>query len=106
VVAINSEGPWRNALNAKGRDWVTAELQRRSGQPDDVVLDVVFEEPYPTREFCQRWCAEQDNRIFHVSGYTIALLVALVLLISFGIKLVNSWENLPQVQHPARAAPS
>jgi len=91
----HSEGAWRKALDAKGRDWVVAELRRRSGQPNDVVLDIVFEEPYPTREFCQKWCTEQDNRMFHPSGYSIAIIVASLLLIAFGIKLVNSWESIP-----------
>ena len=95
----NTEAAWRRALEAKGRDWVQAELQRRSGQPNDVVLDVVFEEPYPTREFCQRWSAEQDNRMFHVSGHTKAIIVVVLLLIAFGIKSINSWENRPAGQH-------
>ncbi len=96
---LNSEAAWRTALDAKGRDWVVAELERLPGQPKDVVLDVVFEEPYPTREFCERWCAEQDNRIFHLSRHTMAIIIASLLLVIFGIKLVNSWENRPELQH-------
>jgi hypothetical protein len=98
-MAENSELAWRKALDRKGRDWVTAELRRRPGQPEDVVLDIVFEEPYPTRAFCQRWCAEQDNRMFSLSGYTIALIVTAVLLLAFTIKLVVSWDNVPELQH-------
>jgi hypothetical protein len=100
-VDTNTEAAWRKALEAKGRDWVDAELQRRFGQPDDVVLDVVFQEPYPTREFCQRWSAERDNRMFHVSGHTKAIIVALVLLIAFGAKSINSWDHRPDSQHQA-----
>jgi hypothetical protein len=72
-----------------------AELKTRAGRPEDVVLDVVYEAPYPTREFCQRWCAERDNRLFHLSGHTKAVLIALLLLTAFGIKAVVSWNSLP-----------
>ena len=95
----NTEAAWRKALDAKGRDWVDAELQRRSGQPNDVVLDIVFEEPYPTREFCQRWSADQAKRMFQISGHTKAIIVALLLLVAFGIKSINSWENRPGTSH-------
>jgi len=37
------EGVWRKALQVKGKEWVLAELRRRSGQPGDALLDVVFE---------------------------------------------------------------
>jgi hypothetical protein len=90
---------WRRALDAKGRDWVMAELKRRAGRPNDVVLDVVFSEPYPTRAFCERWCAEQDNRMFHLSGHAIAIIVASILLFAFAIKAVVSWNNLPEATH-------
>jgi hypothetical protein len=85
---------WRKALDAKGRDWVAAELRRRPGQPGDVVLDVVFEEPYPTREFCQQWSAEQDNRMFHLSRHAIVIIIASVVFVAVGIKAVISWESL------------
>jgi len=98
---VNSpdEMDWRRALDAKGRDWVMAELKRRAGRPNDVVLDVVFSEPYPTRAFCERWCAEQDNRMFHLSGHAIAIIVASILLFAFAIKAVVSWNNLPEATH-------
>jgi hypothetical protein len=96
---MNTEANWRKAMDAKGRDWVEAKLKGRTGQPNDAVLDIVFEEPHPTREFCQRWSAEQDNRMFHMSGHTKAILIALVVLIVFGVKSINSWENRPSAQH-------
>ena len=104
---MGPETAWRQALQAKGRDRIMAELKTRAGAPDDVVLDVVYEAPYPTREFCQRWCAEQDNRMVHLSGYSKAFLVALVLLTVFAIKAIVSWNSLPMNQesqaqsHPA-----
>jgi hypothetical protein len=94
----NSHVVWRKALDAKGRDWVSTALRQRPGQPDDVILDVVFEEPYPTREFCQQWCAEQDNRMFHLSRHTIAIIIASILLVVFGVKAVVSWEDMPSHQ--------
>ena len=42
---------WRKALQARGRDWVMSELQTRPGRHEDIVCDVVFEQPYPTRAF-------------------------------------------------------
>jgi hypothetical protein len=98
-VEMNTEANWRIALDARGRDWVEAKLKARTGQPNDVVLDIVFEEPHPTREFCQRWSAEQDNRMFHMSGHTKAIIIALVVLIAFGVKSINSWESRPAAQH-------
>jgi hypothetical protein len=76
-----TEIAWRQALKAKGRDWVRAELQKRPGQPQDPVYDIVFEEPLPTRDFCHQWCAEEENRLFHMSWYTWVVLVALFLTV-------------------------
>ena len=41
-MADGSETVWRNALTAKGKDWVLAELRRRPGLPGDAVYDIVF----------------------------------------------------------------
>jgi hypothetical protein len=76
-----AETVWRQALKAKGKDWVKAELQRRPGYPQDVVYDVVFEEPFPTRDFCQQWCAEEDSKLFHVSWHTFAVLAAFIVTV-------------------------
>lgn len=84
---------WRKALQVKGRDWVMAELQRRPGQPNDVVLDVVFQEPLPTRAFCQQWCAEEDNRIIRFSWHKVAIGVALVILVVCAVKAVESRDD-------------
>ena len=61
------ETAWRKALEARGKYWVVSELRRRPGRPQDMVYDIVFEQPYPTREFCEQWCIEQENKLFHVS---------------------------------------
>ncbi len=75
------EAVWREALKAKGKDWVMAELQERPGRPDDALYDIVFEAPLPTREFCQRWCAEEDNRLFSFTWQKKAALVFLILTV-------------------------
>ena len=103
---MGPETAWRQGLEAKGRDRIMAELKTRVGQPDDVVLDVVYQAPYPTREFCQRWCAEQDNRMFHLSGHAKAVIIAALLLAVFGIKAVVSWNSLPVNQEQQQMRPS
>jgi len=79
----NDTVAWRNALQAKGRDWVLAELRTRPGQPQDILYDVVHEPPFPTREFCQRWCVEDDNKILRVAGSTKAAIIAVPFLLLF-----------------------
>ena|SRR6516225_2446575 len=93
VMSGEPEAVWRKALEAKGRDWVRAELRRRPGQPGDVVFDVVFEEPLPTRAFCEQWCAEEDNRIRFPWPAGVAILF-LVLAIICGLQAVKNW-NIP-----------
>jgi hypothetical protein len=85
---------WRKALQAKGKDWVLNHLRRRPGQPGDTVYDVVFEAPFPTRAFCQRWCADEDNKIFNVSGHAIVLLIAFVIVVICTLRAVHSWDAL------------
>jgi len=67
----------------RGREWVAAELKRLPGQPRDRLLDVVFEEPHPTREFCQQWCAEEENH-FHLSWSTLGAGALLVIVVACG----------------------
>jgi hypothetical protein len=91
----NDEERWRAALEAKGVEWVTAKLRERPGRPNDVLLDIVFEGSQPTRFFCQSWCAEQDNRLFRLTPYGIAMWVAVVVLFAFMIKGYIAWEAQP-----------
>jgi hypothetical protein len=86
------EKVWRDALQRKGKDWAIRTLRSRYGQPGDAVLDVVHEEPYPTREFLQRWCSEQDNHLFVVSGHTIVVIVVAVVLVAFSTLAVHSFS--------------
>lgn len=84
---------WRAALQAKGRDWVLAELRTRPGQPQDILYDVVYEPPHPTREFCQRWSVEEDNRFLNVAASTKAALCVLVILCLFLGMAVRTWTQ-------------
>jgi hypothetical protein len=77
--ATRPEAVWQKALQVRGREWVIAELKRRPGQPRDPLLDVVFEEPYPTREYCQSWCAEEESH-FHIFSWSTAAAGALLVV--------------------------
>jgi len=103
-MADGSETVWRNALIAKGKDWVSAELRRRPGQPGDAVFDIVFEEPLPTREFCQRWCAEEENRLVRFSWEKVAALIFLILTVVCFLGAVKSWNEPPPPQGRSAAA--
>jgi len=73
---------WRDAMATMGRTAVEAELRSRPGRPTDRVIDIGYAPPYPTREFCQQWCTEQDNRLFRFSPRVgIALTLFVVLLV-------------------------
>jgi hypothetical protein len=88
--ATRPEAVWQKALQLRGREWVIAELKRRPGQPRDPLLDVVFEEPHPTREYCQRWCAEEENRFHIFSWSTVAAGALLVIIIVCAMHAVSS----------------
>jgi len=91
-----AEAEWRQALQARGKDWVKAELQKRPGQPNDVVYDIVFEEPFPTRDFCLQWCAEEDNKLFHLSWQTYAAFIAFFIAVCCcvaGVQGLNSQQD-------------
>jgi hypothetical protein len=103
-MADGSETVWRAALMARGKDWVMAELRRRPGRPGDAVYDIVFEDPLPTREFCQRWCAEEENRLVRFSWEKVAALVFLVLTIVCAVGAVKSWNDTPPPQSRTAAA--
>jgi len=105
--ATGHEADWRAALEVRGREWVAAELKRRPGQPHDPLLDVVFEEPYPTREHCQQWCAEEENRFHPWSWSTIAAGALLVMVVVCAMHAVSSrrgQETAQQIQAMANAA--
>lgn len=88
-----TETAWRAALQQRGREWVVSQLRTRPGRPDDIVYDVVFEAPYPTRAFCMQWCAEQDNRIFRLSWHSYAAIFMLLLVIVCFWQAAGSWTS-------------
>jgi hypothetical protein len=92
------EQKWRAGLERKGRDWVTRELNTRVGQPDDVVLEVVYEEPHPTRDFCQRWCTEQSNKM---GGPPIPTMVAILMMIV--VIIAGLAFGISDIRHPPPA---
>lgn len=91
----SDEVRWSDALQARGADWVRAKLRERPGRPDDVVFDVVFVEPLPTRAFCQTWCARADNRVFHLSGHGKGVAILLIVLVAFLLRAVSSITDEP-----------
>ena len=88
-----TETLWRKALQVKGKDWVLAEMRRRPGQPGDVVLDVVYQDPLPTRAFCMQWCAEEDNKIIRFTWQKVAIGFAIILLVVCMIKGIQSRDD-------------
>jgi hypothetical protein len=101
-----TEIAWRDALRAKGKEWVTSELRTRPGRPDDVLLDIVFEPPYPSRAFCEQWCAEQDNKIIHLSWQSYAAIATLVLFVVCFCQAVGSWNDHALVAARENYAPA
>jgi hypothetical protein len=81
AVLVGNAARWRTAMERSGKTAVEAYLQR-PGRPTDRVLDIGYEPPYPTREFCQEWCTEQDNILFRFSPrIALVLTLSLILLV-------------------------
>jgi hypothetical protein len=99
-MADRAEIIWREALKTKGRDWVMGELRRRAGQAGDAMYDIVFEEPLPTRQFCEQWCAEEDNKMFRVSWHTKLAFILLILFVICSFRAVQSWNQPDPAQSP------
>jgi hypothetical protein len=93
------EKRWREALERRGKEWAQRTLNSRHGQAGDSVLDVVFVDPHPTREFVQCWCAEESNKMPKLSGTTIAAMVTFALLLIAARMAVSSLNNTQQTQH-------
>jgi len=69
-------------MRRMGRAAVTAELQRRRGRPAELIDDIGGEPPYPTREFCERWCTEQDNILFQFTPRMAVILTLVVFILA------------------------
>ena len=103
-IHLDPEDAWRKGLETGGTHWVTAELARLPGRPGDPLFDVVFVPPHPSRAFCQRWCAEEENRIRVTPTTLLALNFVILALICVGRAAVlpHRW---PSPTFKARNAP-
>jgi hypothetical protein len=99
---------WRAALQERGKEWVVSQLRTRPGRPDDIVYDVVFEAPYPTRAFCVQWCAEQENKIVQFSWHVYAAIFMLLLVVVCFWQAVGGWKSheLSVARQQAQSAPA
>ena len=93
------EAKWLSALEERGAEWVKRELQTRTGQPGDPLLDVVFTGTSPSRAFCARWCAEQEDKFGGFSpGFIFAVIVLLIVTIAGTIFSIRDLSNATQGQ--------
>ncbi len=111
AVLLGNSERWRAAMGRMGKIAVEAELRRRPGRPSERVLDIGNEAPYPTREFCEQWCIEQDNILFRFSpriGVVLALFVLLLACVlqvygSIGVAPIGSGAGTGATPNMARA---
>jgi hypothetical protein len=97
AVLANTER-WHAAMRSMGRPAVEAALRRRPGRPTDAVDDVGTELPYPTREFCEQWCTDQDNIVFQFSprsGVVLGLFVVVFACLLRAYSDFGSMQNVP-----------
>jgi hypothetical protein len=87
---VDDEQRWREAMQKMGKPAVEAELQRRPGSPDDLIYDIVYSPPFPTREFCWQWCIETDNTLFRFSKHSVMVLSAVIVLLIAVVQMVGS----------------
>ncbi len=76
------------------------QLRAHPGQPSDPISDLPIKAPFPTREFCESWCAETDQDL--LKGYTGIILVAvifLVILLCYASCTLSAWLNPPTPGH-------
>jgi len=81
-------------MRRMGRAAVEAELQRRQGRPADLVDDIGGEPPYPTREFCERWCNEQDNILLQFSPRMAVILTLIVGILACMVMAHSDFRRL------------
>jgi hypothetical protein len=104
TVLLENAERWCSAMERMGKETVQAELARRPAYPGERILDIVHEPPYPTREFCQQWCTEQDNVVLRFSKST-AIILTLVVVIAGCLVQVFSGSSAPPNRPMASAAP-
>jgi hypothetical protein len=87
-------GRWHDAMRRMGRAAVEAELQRRPGRPTERIDDIGGEPPFPTREFCERWCTEQDNILFQFSPRMAGVLGLVIIIIACMVMASGDFARL------------
>ncbi len=86
---------WQGAMKTMGRAAVEAELRRRPGRPKDLIDDIGGEPPYPTREFCEQWCIDQDNILFQFTPRTGVVLTLLVAVTACLLMAFSDFTSVP-----------
>jgi hypothetical protein len=73
------ERRWRQALRLLGRATVEEYLRTHPGQPGDPMFDLPLHPPFPSREFCKNWCAEEEFDL--VKGYGTVILLGVLFVV-------------------------
>jgi hypothetical protein len=103
LVLIANAERWQEALRRLGKEEVWAKLSQRLGNPREPLYDIVYEPPFPTREFCQQWYTDEDNAFrVHPTKVGILLVLALIAIVGFahvlgslGVTPTNNLEARP-----------
>jgi hypothetical protein len=95
LAVLANSGRWHDAMRRMGRAAVEAELRRRQGRPTEPIDDIGGEPPYPTREFCERWCTEQDNILFWFSPIMAVVLVLFVGVTACLLQALGDFRAVP-----------
>jgi hypothetical protein len=88
VLMANAER-WTDALRRLGKEAVWARLSQHPGHPREPLDDIVYEPPFPTREFCQQWYTDEENA-FRVDPAKVGIVAVLALIAIVGFAHVLS----------------
>jgi hypothetical protein len=86
---------WCEALRLVGRTAVQDHLRTYPGNSSDPFYDLPLHPPYPSREFCQAWCAEADSDLVRGHGNVILLAVFIVVVFACIVATLISSMNSP-----------
>jgi len=79
-------------------------LTRYPGRLQDPINDLPLEPPYPSREFCLNWCADEDNRSV-ASNFNTAVVLGLLALLMVSYASCTVSQLLGTSMDPARRTP-
>jgi hypothetical protein len=92
--STEEEKRWRAGLELVGRSPVAQYLRVHPGLPDDPVSDLPLHPPYPSRQFCERWCAQSEMDLIKGYGNIIVMgTLMLVILVSVAMCQLSSVTN-------------